>query len=84
MSCSPAYGWLRRRPTAESNILSVYYPFSLVDLVVFRESDDFEDTGEALLAFRDADGCEVTVRLSPHAVEALRKRISAAPDPHSK
>jgi hypothetical protein len=72
------------RASVGSNILSVYYPFSLVDLMAFREGDDLEDTGEALLTFLDADGCQVTVRLSPHAVQALRKRIAAEPDPHTK
>jgi hypothetical protein len=37
-----------------------------------------------LLVFLDADGCQVTLRLSPHAVDALRKRISAPPDPQPK
>jgi hypothetical protein len=37
-----------------------------------------------LLTFLDADGCQVTLRLSPHAVEALRKRIPDPPDPHPK
>ena len=45
------------------------------------QPDDHEDTGEALLVFQDADGCQVTLRLSPHAVDALRKRIPEAPDP---
>ena len=64
-----------------SHALSIYYPFGLVELIAFRESDDHEDTGEALLVFQDADGCQVTLRLSPHAVDALRKRIPEAPDP---
>ncbi len=71
-------------PTAESNALSVYYPFCLVDLTDFKESEDFEASGEAMLVFLDADGCQVTLRLSPHAVEALRKRVAGAPDPASK
>jgi hypothetical protein len=64
--------------------LSVYYPFALVDLIAFHESDDHEDTGEALLVFLDADGCHVSLRLSPHAVAALRKRIPEAPDTNPK
>jgi hypothetical protein len=32
----------------------------------------------------DADGCQVTLRVSPHAVDALRKRIATPPDPHPK
>ena len=67
-----------------SHALSVYYPFGLVELIAFRQSDDYEDTGEALLVFLDADGCKVTLRLSPHAVDALRKRISEAPGPRSE
>jgi hypothetical protein len=62
----------------------VYYPFSIVDVIAFRESEDYEDNGEVVLTFLDADGCHVTLRLSPHAIEALRKRIPAAPEPHSK
>jgi hypothetical protein len=62
----------------------VYYPFGLVDLVAFRESDDYEDTGEILLIFLDADGCYVTLRLSPHALDALRKRVAAPADPPAK
>lgn len=67
-----------------THALSVYYPFALVELIAFRESDDHEDTGEALLVFLDADGCQVTLRLSPHAVDALRKRIPEAPDTNPK
>ena len=37
-----------------------------------------------LLVFLDADGCQVTARLSPHAVQALRTRIPAPPDPPPK
>ena len=70
--------------TAESHALSVYYPFGLVDLLEFLKSEDYEATGETLLVFLDADGCRVTLRLSPHAVEALRKRITEAPDPPTK
>ena len=70
--------------TAASNALSVYYPFCLVDLVAYRESEDVEDTGEVVLSFLDDDGCQVTLRLSPHAIEALRKRVPDPPDPASK
>ena len=75
---------LAEAPTPGSNALSVYYPFCLVDLVACRESEDVEDTGEVLLSFLDADGCQVTLRLSPHALEALRKRIPDPPDPAAK
>ena len=37
-----------------------------------------------LLTFLDADGCQVTLRLSPHAVQALRTRIPGLPDPPPK
>ena len=53
-------------------------------MIAFRESDDYADTGEALLVFLDADGCQVTVRLSPHALDVLRKRVPAPPDPNPK
>ena len=75
---------LAEAPTAGSNALSVYYPFCLVDLIACRESEDVEDTGEVLLSFLDADGCQVTLRLSPRALEALRKRVTDPPDPASK
>lgn len=52
--------------------------------MAYRETEDVEDTGEVLLRFLDADGCQVTLRLSPHALEALRKRVANPPDPHSK
>jgi hypothetical protein len=37
-----------------------------------------------LLIFLDADGCQVTLRLSPHAVDALRKRVPAPADKNTK
>ena len=70
--------------TAASNALTVYYPFCLVELLAFRESDDVEETGESLVTFLDADGCQVTLRLSPHAVDALRKRMPYPPDTQPK
>jgi hypothetical protein len=49
-----------------------------------RESEDVDETGEVVLVFQDADGCQVTLRLSPHALDALRKRIPEPPDPNTK
>ncbi|HEX7053650.1 MAG TPA: hypothetical protein VF211_06900 [Burkholderiales bacterium] len=62
----------------------MYYPFCLVELVACRESDDHDATGECLLVFLDADGCQVTLRLSPHALAELRKRIPEPPDPQTQ
>jgi hypothetical protein len=70
--------------TAATHALSVYYPFCLIEVIGLREGDDHAETGEVLLSFLDADGCQVTLRLSPHALAALRKRITAEPDPHAK
>jgi hypothetical protein len=53
-------------------------------VIGLREGDDHAETGEVLLSFLDADGCQVTLRLSPHALDALRKRIPDPPDPASK
>jgi hypothetical protein len=53
-------------------------------VIGLREGDDHAETGEVLLSFLDADGCQVTLRLSPHALAALRTRIAAEPDPESK
>ena len=70
--------------TAATHALSVYYPFCLIEVIGLRESDDHADTGEVLLSFLDADGCQVTLRLSPHALAALRKCVPEAPDTNSK
>jgi hypothetical protein len=61
-----------------SNAISVYYPFALVELLDIGKTDEHEETGEVLLYFRDADGCQVTVRLSEVALEQLRARLSQA------
>jgi hypothetical protein len=53
-------------------------------VIALRECDDHAETGEVLLSFLDADECEVTLRLSAAAFEALRKRLAAEPDPHAK
>ena len=55
---------------------SVYYPFALVELLDVRKTDEYEETGELLLRFRDADDCEVSVRLTPAALEQLCARLS--------
>ena len=67
--------------TPRPHAISVYYPFSLVELVRFVESDDYAGTGEALLVFMDSDGCQVTIRLAPEAIEALAGRLKRKPDP---
>jgi hypothetical protein len=67
--------------TPNPHAISVYYPFALVELVRFIESDDYADTGEALLVFMDSDGCQVTIRIAPDALEALAGRLKRKPDP---
>jgi hypothetical protein len=62
-----------------SNAVSVYYPFALVELLDIGKTDEHDETGEVLIYFRDADGCQVTVRLTEVALEQLRARL-ARPD----
>jgi hypothetical protein len=49
-------------------------------LIRFQEGDDYGETGETLLVFLDADGCQVTLRTTPNAIEALKKRLQLPPD----
>ena len=56
--------------------VSVYYPFALIELLDVAETDEHEETGEMLLSFFDAGGCQVTLRLTPDALEALRERLN--------
>jgi hypothetical protein len=72
-------GCARRTATA-THAVSVYYPFALVDLIRFQEGDDYGETGETLLVFLDADGCQVTLRTTPNAIETLKKRLQSPPD----
>jgi hypothetical protein len=69
-----------RRTATATHAVSVYYPFALVDVIRFQEGDDHGETGETLLVFLDADGCQVTVRMTPGAIEALKKRLQSPPD----
>jgi hypothetical protein len=55
--------------------VSVYYPFALVELLDLAKTDEHAETGEVLLYFLDADGCQVTVRLSEWALEQLRAKL---------
>jgi hypothetical protein len=55
--------------------VSVYYPFALVELLDVTKADDHENTGELLLRFLDSDGCQVTLRLTPVAIDQLRARL---------
>ena len=55
---------------------TVYYPFALVDLVDDRQTDE---DGEVLLSFMDEDGCQVSIRLRRHLVDALKDRLGVPP-----
>jgi hypothetical protein len=63
-----------------SGAVSVYYPFALVELVGYFESDDYGDTGDVLLVFLDSDGCQVTLRVARGAAQALEQRLSSPPE----
>lgn len=54
-----------------THALSIYYPFALVDLLCVQNTDEHAHTGEVLLCFLDASACQVTVRLTQHALEQL-------------
>lgn len=61
--------------------VSVYYPFALVELVDIGKTDEHAETGEVLLCFLDEDRCQVTLRLSPKALEQLRARLAGTAPP---
>lgn len=69
-----------RTDAMPANAVSVYYPFGLVELLAYAESDDYEGSGEVLLSFRDRDGCKVTIRVSRIALAQLVRRLQSAPD----
>ena len=58
--------------------VSVYYPFALAELLDIEKTDEHGETGEVLLYFLDSDNCQVTLRLTKAALEALRERLNAA------
>ena len=64
-----------RRVAKPTQALSIYYPFALVELLEISNTDEHEETGEVLLYFLDSDGCQVTVRLTKHAVEQLCRTL---------
>ncbi len=57
--------------------VSIYYPFALVELVDIGETEEHEETGEVMLSFLDSDGCRVTLRLTPQALDELCQRLEA-------
>ena len=72
--------WTSRSYAVAAHAVSVYYPFALTELVDYVEGEDLEGTGDILLAFRDEDGCKVTLRVNRAALEQLTKRLKSAPD----
>ena len=65
-----------------TNGVAVYYPFALVALKEFVQSDDHEETGELLLIFEDRDGAQVTLKVRPSVIADLVKRLAHPPAPH--
>lgn len=61
--------------------ISLYYPYALVELVSYRQTEDHDRTGEVLLMFEDAGHCHVTIRLERRALRTLARFISSDPDP---
>ncbi|HYY61817.1 MAG TPA: hypothetical protein VE756_10540 [Burkholderiales bacterium] len=66
-----------------TNGVAVYYPFALVALKEFVQSDDYEETGELLLIFEDSDGVQVTLKMRESAIADLLHRLASPPAPHS-
>ena len=59
--------------------VSVYYPFALLKLLDIGKTEEHAETGEVLLYFLDADGCQVTLRLSAYALVQLRAKLTEPP-----
>ena len=71
-------GHCKESSTAKTkHAVSIYYPFALVELVDIGEAEEHEETGEVMLSLLDSDGCRVTLRLTPEALEQLRQRLAA-------
>jgi len=66
-----------------TNGVAVYYPFALVALKEFVQSDDFEETGELLLIFEDNEGAQVTIKVRQSLISQLLERLASPPAPHS-
>ena len=62
--------------------ITVYYPFALVALKEFAQSDDYEETGDLLLIFDDADGAQVTLKVRESVITELIERLARPPDRH--
>jgi hypothetical protein len=60
--------------------IAVYYPFALVALKEFVQSDDHEDTGDLLLIFQDEEGAQVTIKLREPAASQLLARLGRPAD----
>ena len=63
--------------------VAVYYPFALVALKEFVQSDDHEETGEFLLIFEDHDGAQVTLKVRQSVISDLLQRLASPPGAHS-
>lgn len=65
-----------------TNGVAVYYPFALVALKEFVQSDDYEETGELLLIFQDEEGAQVTLKVRQSAISDLLQRLASPPTAH--
>src|SRR5437763_8362026 len=66
-----------------TNGVAVYYPFALVALKEFVQSDDHEETGDLLLIFEDNEGAQVTIKVRQSVISQLLERLPRPADPHS-
>ena len=66
-----------------TNGVAVYYPFALVALKEYVQSDDYEETGELLLIFLDEEGAQVTLKVRESLIADLLQRLASPPTPHS-
>jgi hypothetical protein len=65
-----------------TNGVAVYYPFAIVALKEYVQSDDFEETGELLLIFEDVEGAQVTLKVRESAITDLLQRLAGPPTAH--
>ena len=63
--------------------VAVYYPFAIVALKEFVQSDDFEETGDLLLILEDEEGAQVTLKVRESAIADLLERLAKPPTANS-
>lgn len=82
-ACGAELPWPQRSIKTGTNGVAVYYPFALVALKEYVQSDDYEETGELLLIFLDEEGAQVTLKMRESAISDLLQRLASPPTPHS-